>query len=47
MKTPYLLILLIGIIPGIALSQQTDPAKEQLKKKYEHSDVQQETDKKL
>lgn len=47
MKKPYLLILLIGIIPGIALSQETDPAKEQLKKKYEHSDIDQELKKKI
>jgi hypothetical protein len=47
MKKPYLFILFIVLIPGIALCQQTDPTKEELKKKYENSDMHQETEKKL
>ncbi|MES2377368.1 MAG: hypothetical protein V4553_12345 [Bacteroidota bacterium] len=47
MKKPYLIIFFIAIMPGIALSQQTNPTKEELKKKYENSDIYKETDKKM
>jgi len=43
----YLLILIFILIHSIALAQQTDTAKEQLKKKYESSDIYKETAKKM
>ncbi|TSJ40418.1 hypothetical protein FO440_11710 [Mucilaginibacter corticis] len=47
MKKHRLLILLIATIHCVALGQQQDTTKEQLKKKYENTDIYQETKKKL
>jgi hypothetical protein len=47
MKRYFLLISTIVMLHGIVLGQQNDTTKEQLKKKYENSDISQETNKKL
>jgi hypothetical protein len=47
MKRYFLLISTIAVIHGAVLGQQNDATKEQLKKKYENSDINQEIKKKM